>query len=70
MVLVVLTLLVCLLLSAAIAVYVAYPSRGRPLPVPLTSLRAAPRLFAVRRPRAGRSRLPGTAETAPEGVRG
>lgn len=33
MIFVLLTMLVCLLLSAAIALYVAYPARGRSLPV-------------------------------------
>ena len=32
MIFVLLTLLVCLLLSAAVALYVAYPARGRALP--------------------------------------
>lgn len=65
MTVVVLTLLVCLLLSAAVAVYVAYPSRGRPLPAYLTWLLTAPRR-AARRARPGR--LPASAEGAAEGA--
>jgi hypothetical protein len=59
-----LTMLVCLLLSAAVAAYVAYPARGRPLPSYLARLRVAPARGGSRRPRAGRSRLPGAYERA------
>jgi hypothetical protein len=56
MIALVLTLLVCLLLSAAVGLFVAYPGRGRPLPESLTS-----RLPAQVRP----SRQPASSSETP-----
>lgn len=43
MVVVVLALLVCLVVSAAVALFVAFPGRGRPLPAALRSVRGTAR---------------------------
>jgi hypothetical protein len=53
----VVTMLVCLTLSAAVALYVAFPARGRPLPTALTSVRPAPRRGTTRRSVATRTRI-------------
>jgi hypothetical protein len=58
----VVTMLVCLTLSAAVALYVAFPARGRPLPTALTSGRPGLRRGATRRPAATRTRIRGSAQ--------
>jgi hypothetical protein len=55
MVFVVITMLACLLLSAAVALFVAFPARGRALPAALTSVRPAPRRPAAQDAPAGRA---------------
>jgi hypothetical protein len=47
MIFVVLTMLACLLLSAAVAMFVAFPARGRRLSAALTSVRPSLRRPAV-----------------------